>query len=275
MGNNINSLLFRPPATTPLHPSCRFWLTTAYGSRIPAVYFKRSGANITILYSHANAEDLGLMFGWLKCLSRRLNVNILAYDYTGYGEADGTPSEENCYADIDAAYDHLINFRRLQPEQIVLYGRSVGSGPATYLAVKCAEEGDDLGGLILECAFKSVLRVVVDMGCTVMGDKFPNIDRISAVRCPTMVIHGTEDSTIPIEHGTSLFAGIDEEFKAEPFWALGKGHNDMDYNFDPLIERLTSFLQEYLDEFICKEKKKKKFNLKAAISKVPSDPYSK
>lgn len=90
MGNNINGLLFRPPPTTPLHPSCRFWLTTAYGSRIPAVYFKRSGAFITLLYSHANAEDLGLMFGWLKCLSRRLNVNILAYDYTGYGEADGT-----------------------------------------------------------------------------------------------------------------------------------------------------------------------------------------
>jgi hypothetical protein len=86
---NIDSLLFRPPETTPLHPNCRFWLTTAYGNRIPAVYFKRENAKITFLYSHANAEDLGLMFSWLKCLSRRLNVNVLAYDYTGYGESDG------------------------------------------------------------------------------------------------------------------------------------------------------------------------------------------
>ncbi len=53
------------------------------------MYFKRERAKITFLYSHANAEDLGLMFGWLKCLSRRLNVNVLAYDYTGYGESDG------------------------------------------------------------------------------------------------------------------------------------------------------------------------------------------
>ncbi len=86
---NIDSLLFRPPEITPLRPNCRFWLTTAYGNRIPAVYFKRESAKITLLYSHANAEDLGLMFSWLKCLSRRLNVNILAYDYTGYGESDG------------------------------------------------------------------------------------------------------------------------------------------------------------------------------------------
>ena len=86
---NIDSLLFRPPAVTPLNPSCRFWLTTAYGYRIPAIYFKRENAQITFLYSHANAEDLGLMFNWLKCMSRRLNVNVLAYDYTGYGESDG------------------------------------------------------------------------------------------------------------------------------------------------------------------------------------------
>ena len=87
---NIDSLLFRPPEATPLPPSCRFWLSTAYGNRIPAVYFKRENAKVTFLYSHANAEDLGMMFGWLKCLSRRVNVNVLAYDYTGYGESDGT-----------------------------------------------------------------------------------------------------------------------------------------------------------------------------------------
>jgi len=110
------------------------------------------------------------MFGWLKCLSRRLNVNILAYDYTGYGESDGEPSEEACYADIDAAYDHLITFRNLDPKQIVIYGRSVGSGPATYLAAKLSEEGEQIGGLILECPFKSVFRVIADFGCTVLGE---------------------------------------------------------------------------------------------------------
>ncbi len=94
----------------------------------------------------------------------------------------GSPSEEHCYADIDAAYEHLVTFRDIPPRQIVLYGRSVGSGPATFLASKLANEGEELGGLILECPFKSVLRVVADVGCTMMTDRFPNIDRISSVR---------------------------------------------------------------------------------------------
>jgi Esterase/lipase len=128
------------------------------------------GSQITLLYSHANAEDLGIMFGWLKCLARRLNVNILAYDYTGYGESSGEPSEDACYADIEAAYDYLVNDRNLDPRQILLYGRSVGSGPATYLASKLSIEGVPVGGLILECPFKSVYRVVADFGCTVLGE---------------------------------------------------------------------------------------------------------
>ena len=94
----------------------------------------------------------------------------------------GSPSEEHCYADIDAAYEHLVTFRETDPRQIVLYGRSVGSGPSTYLASKLSCEGEELGGLILECPFKSVLRVVADLGCTMMHDKFPNIERISSVR---------------------------------------------------------------------------------------------
>jgi dienelactone hydrolase len=81
----------------------------------------------------------------------------------------GEPSEEACYADIDAAYDHLIKMRKLDPKQIVLYGRSVGSGPATYLAAKLAEEKTQIGGLILECPFKSVYRIVADFGCGVLG----------------------------------------------------------------------------------------------------------
>lgn len=182
MGNSVDSILFRPPKpATPLHPSYRFFIPTSKEIKIPACYFKRAGAQITLLYSHANAEDLGLMFGWLKCLSRKCNVNILAYDYIGYGESEGIPSEENCYASIEAAYDHLINYRKLDPKQIVIWGRSVGSGPATYLASKLSLAGTQVGGLILESPFKSVFRIVMDMSCTVVGDKFPNADRISSI----------------------------------------------------------------------------------------------
>lgn len=75
-----------------------------------------------------------------------------------------------------------MSIRGIDPRQIVVYGRSVGTGPSSYLASKLSSESVQLGGLILECPFKSIVRVVADVGCTVMNDMFPNIDRISTVR---------------------------------------------------------------------------------------------
>ena len=61
--------------------------------------------------------------------------------FTGYGKSQGTPNEYSCYSDIEAAYHYLLHTRKLLPEQIVLYGRSLGSGPSCYLAAKTAREG--------------------------------------------------------------------------------------------------------------------------------------
>lgn len=62
-----------------------------------------------------------------------------------------------------------------------------------------------------------------------------------------MIIHGTDDKTIPIDHGLALHNAIHESYKAEPYWVLGKGHNDLDYNFEPLVTKLNNFLDIYLD----------------------------
>lgn len=141
MGDMISSLLFQPPTPTYLHPSRHFWLNTESGGRIPAFFIERPGASVTILFSHGNAEDLGMIYDWFSDLARVLRVNIMAYDYTGYGKSQGTPNEDSCYSDIEAAYNYLLHTRKLLPEQIVLYGRSLGSGPSCYLAAKTAREG--------------------------------------------------------------------------------------------------------------------------------------
>jgi pimeloyl-ACP methyl ester carboxylesterase len=119
----------------------------------------------------------------VKFLAKSLHVSILAYDYTGYGLSQPSiPSEENCYADIDAAYDYLVNERQILPENIVLYGRSLGSGPSCYLAARTAEAGSPVAGLILHAPFLSVFRVVFESGCTLIGDKFPNVDVAPYIR---------------------------------------------------------------------------------------------
>jgi len=171
MGDLISSLLFQPPPPTYLHPSRHFWLNTATGSRIPAFFIERPNAQVTILFSHGNAEDLGMIYDWFNDLARVLRVNIMAYDYTGYGKSNGTPCEENCYADIEAAFQYLLTVRHLQPEQIVLYGRSLGSGPSCYLASKTALQGRSVGGVILQSPLLSAYRVAFNFRFTMIGDK--------------------------------------------------------------------------------------------------------
>ena len=104
MGDIISSLLFQPPPPTYLSPSRHFYLQSPPPSslspgpksgaspspprQIPAFYISRD-ASVTILFSHGNAEDLGMIYDWFVTLAQELNVNVLAYDYTGYGKSRG------------------------------------------------------------------------------------------------------------------------------------------------------------------------------------------
>lgn len=191
MGIVISTLLFQPPdKPTRLSTKKHFWLTTTKGSQIPAFYIQQNHARYTVLYSHGNAEDLGMIYDYLSELSQLLYVNILAYDYSGYGlgsiRKDNIAnkveaSEDNCYADIEAAFDYLTQVKELSFSQIILYGRSVGSGPSCYLAKKLNDNGESVAGLILHSPFLSVCRVVIDMGFEMTYDVFPNVSRIKDV----------------------------------------------------------------------------------------------
>lgn len=246
MGDAISSLLFQPPPPTYLHPSRHFWLNTDHGSRIPAFFIERPGAMVTLLFSHGNAEDLGMIYDWFNDLARVLRVNIMAYDYTGYGKSTGTPTEDNCYGDIEAAYKYLTEVRRIQPEQIVLYGRSLGSGPSCYLASKTATAGRSVGGVILQSPLLSAYRVAFNFRFTMVGDRFPNIDYAPMIRCPVFIVHGTQDEVVPFWHGEELFLALPQEWRAKPFWVEGAGHNNIEAMLRPtgmFIAKLVEFLE--------------------------------
>jgi len=134
MGAAITSLVFQPPDVTYMYAKKHIiWLRTKSDANVPAFYIDRK-ASVTILFSHGNAEDLGMIYEWFCEFTREVQVNLLAYDYEGYGKATGTPSEKACYEDIDAAFAFLTDVLHQPPENIVLYGRSLGSGPSCYLA---------------------------------------------------------------------------------------------------------------------------------------------
>jgi pimeloyl-ACP methyl ester carboxylesterase len=150
MGKSISSLVFQPPQVTYLQTKNHLiWLRTANDVDIPAFYIDRK-SKITILFSHGNAEDLGMFYDSFLEFSLELKVNVLAYDYEGYGKAGGVPTEQGCYHCIDAAFHFLNTTLHIPSEQIVLYGRSLGSGPSCYLAEKLHKQQKVLGGLMLQ-----------------------------------------------------------------------------------------------------------------------------
>lgn len=151
MGSHLSSMVFQPPEVTYVHEGNEMiWLRTQGNVQIPAFYIPQPGAKLTILFSHGNAEDLGSIYEWFLYFSEKLKVNVFAYDYDGYGKASGVPSDQACYEDIEAAYLYLKNTLHIPSEHIVLYGRSLGSGPSLYLAEKLAKGQVRLGGVILQ-----------------------------------------------------------------------------------------------------------------------------
>eukprot|EP00978_Attheya_sp_CCMP212_P003060 scaffold6240_cov59-Attheya_sp.AAC.3 len=157
--------------------------TSHCSHRISAFFIPRKKAKVTLLFSHGNAEDLGMMYNKMKEVARVVGVNVMAYDYTGYGYSSGsTPSEEMCYKNIEAAFNYLTNVKGIPPSHIVVYGRSLGSGPSCYLAAKTAKEGKSVAALILHSPFLSIFRIVMDCGFSISGDMFKNIAQAPDIR---------------------------------------------------------------------------------------------
>jgi fermentation-respiration switch protein FrsA (DUF1100 family) len=188
------------------------------GTPIAAVHLPRDDARFTVLYFHGNGEDLGHVEERLRGLHER-GFAVLAIDYRSYGLTPGQPSEKNVCEDAMAAFDYAVNQLGVPSTRLLLYGRSLGSGPAVHLAAQ-----DKGVGLILEAAFVSAFRTVTNVAL-LPWDRFHNLGKMNRVRCPVLVIHGDRDRTVPISHGRRLFAAAREPKLA--LWLEGVGHNNV------------------------------------------------
>lgn len=99
--------------------------------QIPIYETRHDNSKLTILFSHGNACDLGHIRSVVNTLSQRLQVNVISYDYPGYGLHQGTPTEAGCYETIYKVYKYL---RANTDCPILVVGQSVGTGPSAWLA---------------------------------------------------------------------------------------------------------------------------------------------
>lgn len=160
---------------------------------------------MVILFFHANAEDLGMSFFMLKHMRDQFKVNIMAVEYPGYGLLQHLePSEDAVYEVALTTFRFLVDEIHVRYSQLILFGRSLGSGPAVFLAAQYP-----VGGLILVSAFVSIKAAVQSIAGSAVAwafsERFANYKLISNVSCSTLIIHGEDDSLIPPEHSLQLF----------------------------------------------------------------------
>ncbi|KAI4973375.1 alpha/beta hydrolase domain-containing protein 17C-like isoform X2 [Hordeum vulgare subsp. vulgare] len=212
-------------------------LDTTRGTKVVAFYLRNPCARLTLLYSHGNAADLGQLYDLFVQLKVNLKVNLMGYDYSGYGASTGKPSEENTYADIEAVYQCLETEYGISQEELILYGQSVGSGPTLHLASRLPR----LRGVVLHSAILSGLRVVCHVNFTFCFDIYKNVKKIKKVKCPVLVIHGTDDDVVNWSHGNELWKLAREPY--DPLWIKGGGHCNLEL-YPDFIRHLSKFIRE-------------------------------
>lgn len=193
------------------------WFTTADGVKLHGwfLHARTQPAKGTVLYSHGNGGNITYFKGVAADLAVR-GLDVLLYDYRGYGRSEGSaPSEDELYADEDAAYDFLTQTRGVQPAQLALYGLSLGTTVATDLAARkpCA-------ALVLEAPLSSAsdmanatIPILPRALHGLLKNRFESARKIAHVRVPVFIAHGEDDGVIPVEQGKKVFAAANEPKK--------------------------------------------------------------
>ena len=177
-----------------------------------------------VIVNHGNAGNISLALRqeWSRALAAQ-GVGIVSYDYRSYGVSDDGPlDEEALYRDAQSVYDWMVRVKGIDPQRIIIYGHSLGSGVATHLAANV-----EAAGVILEGAFTSI----PDVGASrypwmpirlLSGERFASVERIDSIAMPKLFMHASDDGVIPFEFGKRLY---DAAPAPKEFVTLTGGHD--------------------------------------------------
>lgn len=212
----IQSRLIYYPASqlpyTPADISLEYediFFTTEDSVQLNGWFVPHDNARGTILFQHGNAGNISGRLATIL-LIHKLRLNVLIYDYRGYGKSEGNPTEEGTYRDARAAWNYLTKERAIQPGQIILMGRSLGGAVAAWLATKVQP-----GGVILESTFTSA----ADLGAElyplfpvrrIIHFNYTTINSVKKIDVPLLIVHSKEDDLVPFSHGKKLFEAANE-----------------------------------------------------------------
>ena len=193
------------------------------GVRLHGWFLPVPEARRTVLVCHGNAGNISHRLDRTLLLQAKLGLSVFLFDYRGYGKSEGSPNEEGTYSDGRAAYQYLID-RGLDPDEIVLFGESLGASIAVQLALE-----KPAAALVLEAPFSSIRDMAaaaypfLPLG-RLARTRYDNLAKIPSIDVPLLVFHGTHDRVVPFAQGERLFDAAPEPKR---FYAIsGAGHND-------------------------------------------------
>jgi uncharacterized protein len=162
-----------------------------------------------LLFCHGNASDISYIdYIERYKLFARLGINVMTFDYRGFGESDGNPSEAGLYKDAIAVYNYLTLTKNVPPEKIIIYGHSLGTGVAIELATRVPA-----AALVVEAGYQSVPEVAhqlypflpLSIFKLLVKNKFLSIDKVDRISIPKLFIHSSEDEIFDISEGRTLY----------------------------------------------------------------------
>lgn len=222
------SLMYSPdptytkPAETGLIGVEEETLVTPDGEKVIVWYSQPAPGQPTLLYIHGNAGTLADRSERVAAY-QQLGRGICIMSYRGYSGSTGRPSERANLSDAVMTYDALIA-KGLRPEDIIAYGESIGSGIAVQLAGK-----RPVAGIILDAPYTSIVDVAELFypylpARQMMRDRYETLKHLKHVEAPMLVVHGEQDSIIPVEMGRKVAEQAHGEAEIVTF--PDAGHSD-------------------------------------------------
>lgn len=212
---------------------------TAQGDAIHGWWCPIEKANGALLYCHGQQGNLSFRIPHIRQF-QKLHVSVLVFDYPGFGQSPGSPTEQGCYAATDAAYQWLIHQKQIPPEKILILGKSLGSGVAVDLAARMPHRC-----LILLKPYTSLPEVAqrlipIAPVKWLMRNRFNSLAKISHCPGPVFIANGSDDWKLPSKHAQRLYAAARDP--KLHFEMNGIGHGGVALSEEALT-KLKAFLK--------------------------------